>query len=290
MKQALSNCPICGSERTILFYHRFFLNTAVRNRLCKTCGVVFQSPRMSMSEADEFHKHQYRNIHQAGRDAIDPSEIAFQRLRAETFLHTFSKSVLLVSNHLDIGCSGGLLMEAFMEYYSCRTTGVEIDAMYRPYALQQGFQVFETLEELPRIARYDVISMSHVLEHIPEPVKFLRKLREDLLDPAGWLYLEVPNMYAHDCFEPGHLISFSSHTLVQVIQKAGYKVVKLTCHGMPRSKIVPLYLNVLAQPTDDPGRKVKPERLVFLKRKTGRALRKLAEHFLPNVAILPVPE
>ncbi len=283
-------CPLCGSDRNVPFDRRLFMNVPVNNRLCESCGLVFQSPRLSKAEADEFHRTQYRRIHQVGNASIDPREIAIQRARADCMLALFSKTVAHVSSHLDIGCSAGLLMQAFAKAYSCKTTGLELDNLYRSYALQQGLQVFETLEALPQPGRFDVISMSHVLEHIPEPVEFLKRLRQDFLEPAGWLFLEVPNLYAHDCFEPGHLISFSSHTLAQVLQQAGFRVIRSVHHGLPRSKIVPLYLNVLAQPGGEEGGPVKRESMVLPRRKIGRGLRRLAEYFFPAAAKLSIIE
>lgn len=289
MPLELSCCPICGGQKTSLFDERQLNGVPVFNRLCASCGVVFLSPRLTASEAEEFHKHEYRRIHQEWKTTIDMREITIQRLRAEALLAIFSKTVPQVRNHLDIGCSGGLLMKAFGEFYKCKTTGVELDAMYRPYALDQGLQVFETLNELPGSVHYDVISMSHVLEHLPNPVEFLKVLRLDYLQPDGWLFLEVPNLYAHDSFEPGHLISYSSHALLQVLNMAGYAVEKLTRHGMPRSRIVPLYLNLIARPGSEEQSGIIPEKMVYLKRKSGRLMRKSAEFLLPRLARLPMP-
>jgi 2-polyprenyl-3-methyl-5-hydroxy-6-metoxy-1,4-benzoquinol methylase len=51
----------------------------------------------------------------------------------------------------------------------------------------------EVLERIPTLGRFDVITMYHVLEHIPHPVEVMRTLRE-ILQPGGCLVVEVPNM------------------------------------------------------------------------------------------------
>jgi 2-polyprenyl-3-methyl-5-hydroxy-6-metoxy-1,4-benzoquinol methylase len=289
MAKGISMCPVCGSVNSRLFDKRFFKKVFVINRICEDCGLVYQSPRLTIEEANEFHKNQYRQIHQAGFLNVDPREIAFQTARAKALLGIFSNSINYVYNHLDIGCSSGFLMRAFEKYYGCRTTGVEIDPMYRFYALHQGLQVIETLDDLPNEVKFDVISMSHVLEHVPEPVEFLINIRRNFMEPNGWLFLEVPNLYSHDCFEPGHLISFSKHTLVQVLNKAGYRVNRLVYHGKPRSKIVPLYINVLARPSEYITGTLKGEKLVYIKRKAGRVMRRIVEYFFPGLAKLQIP-
>jgi len=75
--------------------------------------------------------------------------------------------------------------------------------------------VYPSLDDLGQAdgGRFDLVSMAHVLEHIPNPVEYLSDLRERYLTPDGWLLIEVPNLYAHDSFEIAHSIAFSSHTL-----------------------------------------------------------------------------
>ena len=88
----------------------------------------------------------------------------------------------------------------------------------------------------------------HVLEHLPNPVEYLQNLRDKFLEPGGWLLLEVPNLYAHDCFEVAHLVSFSAHTLSQVVRKAGFRVIQLRPTDCLVPELIPLYLTLLAQP------------------------------------------
>ncbi len=138
-----------------------------------------------------------------------------------------------LASHLDIGCSMGILLERFEKEYHCHPVGIEPGEAHRNHARQAGLTVYASLEELEQNehARFSLISMAHVLEHLPDPVGYLVHLRETLLDPAGWLLLEVPNLYAHDSFETAHLVAYSAHTLQQTLGKAGFEVVRLEKHG-----------------------------------------------------------
>jgi hypothetical protein len=133
--------------------------------------------------------------------------------------------------------------------------------------------------------------MIHVLEHLPDPVATLRSLRQERLAPTGWLLVEVPNLYAHDCFEVAHLSSFSAHTLRQMLQKSGYSLVTLQQHGRPRSRVLPLYLTALARPVAEPEHAgiVKPENEVVVKRRMGMLRRRFWERVAPGLAWLPLP-
>jgi hypothetical protein len=136
--------------------------------------------------------------------------------------------------------------------------------------------------------------MMHVLEHIPDPASYLALLKQRYLNAAGWLLIEVPNLYAHDSFETAHLFSFSAHTLAQVVCKAGFAVSAIQKHGLPRSQIIPLYVTLLARPVNSKtGRTayaVRPERGVAVKRRLGMLYRRILTRLAPEKAWLPMDE
>ncbi len=89
---------------------------------------------------------------------------------------------------------------------------------------------------------FDLVSILQTLEHIENPVSFLRKVGE-FLKPDGTLYLEVPNVddalrtifgiSAFDDFDfrQPHLFYFSKNTLSSIAGKAGFEgVVKGTAY------------------------------------------------------------
>jgi hypothetical protein len=103
--------------------------------------------------------------------------------------------------------------------------------------------------------------------------------------------LEVPNLYAHDCFEVAHLVSYSPHTLCQTVRKAGFEVSAIKQHGQPRSEVILLYLTLLARPAtgQDHTGPVTPDRGVRLKRRLGMLRRRVWTSISPQRAWLPVP-
>ena len=153
-----------------------------------------------------------------------------------------------------------------------------------PRAGAHGIPSLATMEMAPE-GRFDLVVMSHVLEHLPDPVSYLGHLRESLLTPGGSLLIEVPNLYSHDSFEVAHLLAFSPHTLGEVLRKAGMVKDKSKKHGHPNSNILPLYLTILCHPAEENGKiVVQPERNVALKRQIGMLSRHILEKLLPNQA------
>ncbi|MBK7917795.1 MAG: class I SAM-dependent methyltransferase [Chloroflexi bacterium] len=88
---------------------------------------------------------------------------------------------------LDFGCGGGDLLARLPGRLK---TGVEINPVAQEYAKKLGLQMFSSLDETPKTP-YDVIISSHALEHVPEPLTLLMRLK-DFLSSNGSLVLLLP--------------------------------------------------------------------------------------------------
>lgn len=281
-------CALCGSTNHKHFDTRTFRGQKITNLQCNKCGLVFESPRLSDSELEAFYEAEYRLLYQ-GQGGPIAKDLIIQKARAQSLLAFTSPFLKKLDHHLDIGCSSGLLLETFRSAYDCIAAGIEPGKDYRAHARLRGLDVFESLEALGDVTdpvQFGLISMAHVLEHIPDPVGYLRCLRETWLAPGGLLLLEVPNLFAHDSFEIAHLYSFSAHTLSQVLGKAGFEIIKQESHGRPRSNIIPLYLTVLARSSGQNNKnwQIIPESNVKLKRLLGMLRRELLTRFAPGKA------
>lgn len=289
MTEIVEKCPLCGNRESSLFDRRVFRGEPVTNRLCNTCSLIYQSPRMAAGELDAFYERSYRELYQ-GSEGPSSKDLEVQRKRAQSLLAFVQNQLNTVTRYLDIGCSAGSLLLDFQEVYHCKPIGVEPGAAYRGYAQKQGLTVYPTLDEMKASegSLFDLVSMVHVLEHLPDPVTYLTALREEVLEPDGHLLLEVPNLFAHDCFEVAHLVSFSPHTLTKTLNKAGFKIISLRQQGLPRSKIIPLYITAFVKPDSGLNEwQVKPEQNVKLKRDLGILRRRLLTRLLPSQAWIP---
>ena len=95
---------------------------------------------------------------------------------------------------LDVGCgSGAFLMLARAAGWLVQ--GVDFDPVAVQGARQQGLEVHHGgLEQLTHQQEsYDWITCSHVIEHVHEPVQWLRGMYA-LLRPGGTLWLQTPNI------------------------------------------------------------------------------------------------
>jgi 2-polyprenyl-3-methyl-5-hydroxy-6-metoxy-1,4-benzoquinol methylase len=143
---------------------------------------------------------------------------------------------------LDIGCGNGYFL-SLLKKHGWSVEGVEVSETAAKNA-EAAFGVtvhVGSLEDLAFKSRsYDFINMSHVIEHVYDPVALLKKVAK-LLAPGGVLYVETPNINSAGfkvCRElwfpletPRHLWLFCPETLNMALSSAGLKVTKLTTVG-----------------------------------------------------------
>lgn len=286
MPEELQRCPLCGSTKHQKFDERTFRGHRVINRLCENCGLVFQSPRMTEAEANLFYAGEYRKLYQ-GTDRPVIKDVLVQRARARCLTNFLKKYVPTVDRFLDIGASAGELLQEVQRTYNAEVVGVEPGEAYREHMGQYGLRTYSSLDDLLReeTQPFDVVAMSHVIEHLPDPIKFLSRLRKTALKEDGYLLVEVPNLYGHESFEVAHNFSFSPHTLRQLLYASGYRVEALQAHGCPRSDLIPLYITALAQPASRYADKtIQGETGVAARRRLAMLRRKILLRLFPGSA------
>ncbi len=288
MRKAVPFCPLCQSGRSKLFDRREFKGQEVVNRLCLDCGMVYQSPRMDEEETATFYASEYRLLNE-GSTAPTSRNSAVQQARAEHLASFVRPKINTLNRHLDIGCSMGMLLKQFVQEYHCQPFGIEPGDAHRKQAQEHGLIVFASIEELEKDseASFDLISMSHVLEHLSDPIGTLTHLRESLMSPDGWLLVEVPNLYVHDSFEVAHTLAFSEHTLKETFRQSGFEVVQFKKHGIPNSALLELFMTALCRAAESPDlAPIRPEHRVTVKRKAGMVWRHVLERINPQQAWL----
>ncbi|WP_179371822.1 class I SAM-dependent methyltransferase [Nitrosopumilus ureiphilus] len=96
--------------------------------------------------------------------------------------------------------------------------------------LKNSHCIVGTAENFQINEKFDVIWMSHVLEHIIKPVQFFENIRRNLKN-EGIFFIEVPNcendsMLNSSIFLVPHTFHFSKNSLANLAKKSGFKVVK----------------------------------------------------------------
>ena len=287
-------CLLCSSEKSVVFEEVSSFGYPLVYFRCRQCGMIFQSAEDAQAADPDFYAETYREIYQ-GDPEPTAKDLFVQKSRAEFLIRFLTQNhISAPARILDIGASSGMLLSAFRTAFGGQAVGVEPGEAYRAYAESQGLEMYPSLDALAASGteRFDLISMMHVLEHLPDPVEILGRIRQDLLSEGGRLVVEVPNFYAHDSYELAHLACYTPHTLKQTLKQAGFRVEKLKQHGEPRSGLLKLYLLALAVPEVKGTRavRVKPECCVRLHRRSAMFYRRIVQKLFPHQAWYPLPE
>ena len=287
-------CVLCQSSTNKVFARVTSFDIPLVYYQCANCGLVFQSSEESKAADPAFYAETYRDIYQFSAEPTQ-KDLWVQEQRARHLVAFLTSQRMSAPNRaLDIGASAGVLLADYRSAFDCDVTGVEPGDAYRAYAEAKGMRMLPSIEALQSAnpQKFDLVSLIHVLEHLVHPVETLGTIRKELLADDGCLLLEVPNFYAHDSYELAHLVCYTPHTLGQVVQQAGYRVLQVKAHGVPRSSLLNLYLTVLAVPLPQgqtpPA--LKPDRHVHQKRQLGFIYRRIAQKIAPHQAWLPLPD
>lgn len=269
------SCGLCGSRVARLYEKVAHHGISLTYFICDDCGLVFQSPRIPDNRVAEFYESEYRLLY-LGQVAPRNDQLEVQRLRAAHLTDFFAiRGGYLPKYHLDIGCGSGALLRAIGSRFGCRVTGIELDKAHRSFATENGHTVYESLEEwlTHETSKADLVSLSHVLEHLTDPVGYLSDLRTNVMSYESRLLLEVPNLYFHSSLEIAHPFAFSKTTLGNVLSQAGFKVLRYKLHSVPRGRLMPLYIAAIACPCETAQQtSIRRDRYSRQRRNLGRKL------------------
>jgi 2-polyprenyl-3-methyl-5-hydroxy-6-metoxy-1,4-benzoquinol methylase len=139
---------------------------------------------------------------------------------------------------LDVGCGNGEFISR-MRAFGWAVSGVDPDPAAVAHGQSQGLEIFRGLiSDVPAATVYDVITLNHVIEHVADPVGFLRECRKRVIPNGGRLIITTPNVNSmgHKYFKkywrglevPRHFNVFSIAGLEDCLKKAGFAAVSTT--------------------------------------------------------------
>lgn len=233
-------CPVCRYPRCRYWRRledRFFQVTREAFPLyrCPDCGLRFQRASDVADRIPGFYPPGYwwdpegdpRGVEGLYREWV----LRNDQLR-------FVRSVAPPDNGrrlLDVGCGSGTFLKLAQEA-GFRVKGLEASAEAGEAAekILPGRVVVGDEDDLIRSgAAFHVLTLFHVLEHLPRPLDYLKRVRR-LLTEDGGLVIQVPNShsvqaallgsrwYGLDC--PRHIHNFTSRALIELLGRAGFRV------------------------------------------------------------------
>jgi 2-polyprenyl-3-methyl-5-hydroxy-6-metoxy-1,4-benzoquinol methylase len=206
---------------------------------CKNCGLIYLNPRPSKGEMGRFY----------------PEAETYYGINASSLVKTISKffslsqvrGVMKYKRHgrlLDIGCGAGDFLlnierrgfEVYGVDISSQACKIAQDRLRRRGKTGEGIFNRELKECNFPDNYFDVITLWHVLEHLPNPNITLKEIHR-ILKKDGILILETPNIdslsfkvfrknYVH-LEVPRHLYHWSHKTIKGILNRNKFKVLKI---------------------------------------------------------------
>jgi len=226
--EMVTSCLICGEQAfsPVMTIGQWHLQR------CQTCGIVFTSPRYTPSALEALYRDGYyestamyfeSQLSPPTRDHLSNAR------QAARYVNMRSPA------SIDIGTGCGRQVAAFSAL-GFKAKGTEPSEAACLVARQAGRDVVNVgFGELPD-ATYDCVTAYHVLEHVPEPLAFVRNMCR-IAAAGGVVVIEVPNFESKASRKLGerwpalypdtHLFQFTPTTLSDLCRRAGLRVMAI---------------------------------------------------------------
>ena len=226
------NCLYCGSPICVAY------RTNADIVQCSSCGIVYLRTRPTKDTMYEIYQ-QYANDTSHMKPPSSLKEAASHGLRREYFVN---EVVTLLDEKkgdwLDIGCGWGALLNYAREL-GFRPKGIEMTRNCLDFATMQLLIPVSNSQLTDSTVSPDscsIVSMVHVLEHVPNPKETLSTIF-NILKPGGLFCGIVPNVNSFWSkslkedwvwLDPTHhYVHYTPESLRQKLGEAGFRIEKM---------------------------------------------------------------
>ena len=199
----LDHCPLCRNESTrhVLTCQDHTVSGKTFPIVeCEHCGFRFTNPRPHPDDLGQYYESEDYTPHQ------DTSQNVIDTLYRWVRHYTLRSKCRLITNLvddppgrlLDFGCGTGEFL-AHCQSQGWDARGLDPDETARTVAARQHGLTVEPpgrLQDVPS-GHFDVITLWHVLEHVPDLTGTIKTLKRTLA-PSGTLVVAVPNWLSLD--------------------------------------------------------------------------------------------
>lgn len=248
-------CPLC-SEQAAKRRHQEDGYVMVR---CLRCGFVYQNPRPSQQELLKV----YQTYLPKGEEKIE----AWGRMVGPVFRAgaDLIERTMPRGRLLDVGTGYGFFL-ALMQSRGWETMGLEVSPSGVQYGRKRwGLSILSQpwQEAAFQEGEFDVVTAFYVVEHLPDPMAFLREVHR-ILRPGGMILVRYPHTtpikdilslmrIKNSLYHlPFHLSDFSPRTIREALEKGGFTKTKTVIGGFtapsnPAGKWAGLVFGTLAE-------------------------------------------
>jgi len=223
------DCYNCGSEQSN-FYAEENGFSLVK---CSGCGLLYVKNR---PDDDKIMDDTKRSIIQGEKDldvTVRFNKDAIPRYKIvlnDLFGGDFGK----IKTWLDVGCGHGEFIETVMTVSSgaIAIKGAEPNVKKQESARKRGLDI-SYFDLATHKEKYDIVSLLDVYSHLPDPVLFIKSLK-NLLNPGGEILIETGDSANFSAKEqvrpyclPDHLSFASESIVVNILERLNFEILSI---------------------------------------------------------------
>ena len=214
----------------------------------------------------------------------DRSRTLFERVYRLIKSIAIKKKISLINKHankgnlLDIGAGTGSFLHAAKKD-GWQTIGLEPSEKAKQFASLKGLKFIDNLNDIPTKSQ-DIITMWHVLEHVPNLDEYLFELKR-IIKPSGTIFIAVPNFKSFDASYygkfwaaydvPRHLWHFSKGSIQKLFSEK-----QMRLEAVLPMKFDSYYVSLLSE--KNRNGKIKPLRAFFVGLKSNYEAKQTKEY------------
>ncbi len=217
------------------------------NMICKSCGLLICNPRLKKDHLPQFYSEDYHGL-VFGSDNTKDLEFMVNKEQGLLIFRFLQKHIAGRGKIRIAELGAGIGTNLFeisnelkkrgidAEVHGCEYSGACVKYGNEKYKLNLVEGSTEALKDLG--LKFDLVIMSHVLEHFTNPFEDLALVKKMLSDD-GLLYVEVPGIFdlhnktVYQCdflryTVLAHMYNFSLGTLTNIMELAGFELMEGT--------------------------------------------------------------
>lgn len=235
----MTACPVCTSSNTKIvapFRYQNPVFTGCSRAVCSDCGMVFASPMPTDAALSAYNANYFSTAH--GGQPTNPLVLAFSsgiaRLRLAFVKRFLGRHQIAVDRVLELGPGPGFFARSWLEQSSDSVYSViETDSSCHESLRTLGARLVGASDVVPT----DLVVMSHVLEHVSDPVAFVRAATRGLRQ-GGALFIEVPcRDWEHKALDEPHVLFFDKKPMQLLLSELGFGDIEVSYYGKPVSEL-----------------------------------------------------
>jgi len=236
MNKDKNSCCFCDNNDSIELYNTYdiYSNKYFIHK-CKICKSYFLAPKPENDVLAKAYDSSYYGANIEKFSFFIENLLDFYRnIRAKRVC----KFLPIDGKILDIGCGNGKFLISLLNHGSYKLYGNEIEGKSANRALrnpQINLSIGSITESQFTEEMFDVITLFHVFEHLPNPSETLRIISK-ILKKNGYLILSFPNinsfqskLFKGNWFHldsPRHLFFFKPCTFIELMKSQGYELIE----------------------------------------------------------------